>query len=120
MSLSCLAILVGWRVGIDLDGISIQGNFMAMMVEGNSMQMFNSFNKGKPLARASVMYIEEAFRRNDIPPQKMKAQVFEIVLQILKSAIDNFHRKGKVQQKENYLNLYKSLVKELEVRGEID
>ena len=66
------------------------------------------------------MYIEEAFRRNDIPPQKMKAQVFEIVLQILKSAIDNFHRKGKVQQKENYLNLYKSLVKELEVRGEID
>ena len=120
VSLSCLAILVGWRVGIDLDGISIQGNFMAMMVEGNSMQMFNSFNKGKPLARASVMYIEEAFRRNDIPPQKMKAQVFEIVLQILKSAIDNFHRKGKVQQKENYLNLYKSLVKELEVRGEID
>ena len=36
--------------------------------------------KGRPLARASVMYIEEAFRRNQVPPGEMKAQVHEIVL----------------------------------------
>ena len=117
VALSCLAILVGWRTGIDLEGISIQGNFMAMSYEGKRMMMFNSFNQGKPLARASVMYIEEAFRRNQIPPQEMKAEVHEIVLQILKNTIDVHHRNHIEPEATTYVEMYRCLLEELKGRN---
>ncbi len=117
VALSCLAILVGWRAGIDLEGISIQGNFMAMSFHEKRMMMFNSFNQGKPLARASVMYIEEAFRRNDIPPQEMKAEVHEIVLQILKSTIDVHHRNHDESEVSSYAEMYRCLLEELKGRN---
>lgn len=116
LGLSCLAILVGKRLGIDLDGINIQGNFMAISFEKETMRMFNSFNGGKPLARASVMYIEEAFRRNKLAPLEMKAKVHEIVIQVLKNAIDLNHRKNRLDEAKQYVDLYKGLLEELKER----
>jgi hypothetical protein len=116
IALSCLAILVGWRAGIDLEGISIQGNFMAMAYEDKNMQMYNSFNQGKPLARASVMYIEEAFRRNQIPPNEMKAEVHEIVLQILKNTME-FNQINNEPISAAYTEMYQALMDELKDRG---
>lgn len=117
VALSCLAILVGWRVEIHLEGVMIQGNFMAMTFEDQKMLMFNSFNKGKPLARASVMYIEEAFRRNQVPPKEMKAQVHEIVIQILKSSVDIHHRRGQKETASLYVERYQTLLTEMNERG---
>ncbi len=117
VALSCLAILVGWRVNLDLEGVMIQGNFMAMTYEDQKMLMFNSFNKGKPLARASVMYIEEAFRRNQVPPQEMKAEVHEIVMQILKSSVDIHHRRGQKEAVRSYIDRYQALLAEINDRG---
>ncbi|MEZ4773983.1 MAG: transglutaminase family protein [Bacteroidia bacterium] len=117
LALSCLAILVGKRVGIHLDGINIQGNFMAISFENENMSMFNSFNMGKPLARASVMYIEEAFRRNQIAPFHMKAQVHEIVTQILKNAIDIHQKKNRLNEAKQFILLYRELLTELKNRN---
>lgn len=117
LALSCLAILVGNRVGVHLDGINIQGNFMAISFENENMAMFNSFNLGKPLARASVMYIEEAFRRNQIAPFHMKARVHEIVTQILKNAIDIHQKKTKLNEAKQFILLYKELLSELKSRN---
>lgn len=117
IALSCLAILIGWRVKIDLEGVMIQGNFMAMTYEDQKMLMFNSFNKGKPLARASVMYIEEAFRRNQVPPKEMKAEVHEIVMQILKSSVDIHHRRGQKETASLYIERYQALLAEINERG---
>ncbi|MEL6675780.1 MAG: transglutaminase family protein [Bacteroidota bacterium] len=117
VALSCLAILVAHRLDIPLDGISIQGNFITISFAGEKMQMFNSFNQGQPLARASVMYIEEAFRRNQIAPGEMKAEVHEIVIQILKNGIEANHRLQKLEEARRYIGLYKELIQELQYRG---
>ena len=61
--------------------------------------------------------IEEAFRRNQIPPQEMKAEVHEIVMQILKSTIDAHHRSGSKEEVKSYIDLYKNLLEELKDRG---
>ncbi|MEM7370934.1 MAG: transglutaminase family protein [Bacteroidota bacterium] len=120
VSLSCIAILVGYRVGIELDGISIQGNFMPISFEEHRMQMYNAFNKGRPLARASVMYIEEAFRRNQVPPGEMKAQVHEIVLQVLRNTIDILHRKNRHREAHEYVERYRALVEQLREAGIVE
>lgn len=120
VSLSCVAILVGYRVGIELDGISIQGNFMPISFDEHRMQMYNAFNKGRPLARASVMYIEEAFRRNQVPPGEMKAQVHEIVLQILRNTIDILHRKNRHREAHEYVERYRAVVEQLREHGIVD
>lgn len=117
LMLTCMTILVGWRAGIDLDCISIQGNYMTMTFEGREMVVFNSYNKGKPLARASVMYIEEAFRRNNIPPQKIKSEVHEIVLQILKNTLADHPRNSLESNIEGYKEMYRLLLVELKSRN---
>ncbi|MDX2248291.1 MAG: transglutaminase family protein [Bacteroidia bacterium] len=117
IALSCLAILVGKRLGINLGGINIQGNFMAISFENENMAMFNSFNMGKPLARASIMYIEEAFRRNQLAPFQLKAKVHEIVTQVLKNAIDSHQKKNKPQEVKQYISLYRELLHELKTRN---
>ncbi|MEL6650500.1 MAG: transglutaminase family protein [Bacteroidota bacterium] len=117
IALSCLAILVGWRANLDLEGVMIQGNFMAMTYEDQKMLMFNSYNKGKPLARASVMYIEEAFRRNQISPQEMPAKPHEIIIQILKMAIDIHHRRREKDAARNYVERYQTLLAEVKDRN---
>lgn len=117
ITLSCIAILVGNRIGIELHGISIQGNFMPISFNEHSLQMYNAFNKGRPLARASVMYIEEAFRRNQVPPKEMKAQVHEVVLQILRKTIDILHRKNKHKDAHEYVERYRAVVEKLREHG---
>lgn len=117
VALSCLAILVGARCGIELHGISIQGNFMAIAYEGKQMKMYNSYNNGKPLARASVLYIEEAFRRSQVSPTGMKAEIHEIVMHVLKNSIDAYHHLGFHQEAYERVDLYRSLIHELRARG---
>ncbi|MEL6253278.1 MAG: transglutaminase family protein [Bacteroidota bacterium] len=117
IALSCLAILVGSRAGLDLHGINIQGNFIAISFGEQEMQMYNSFNQGKPLARASVIYIEEAFRRNQIAPYNIKATTHEIVLDILTAGIEESYRQEDEFEAERYKELHADLSDELNRRG---
>lgn len=116
IALSCLAILVGSRAGLDLHGINIQGNFIAISFGEQEMQMYNSFNEGKPLARASVIYIEEAFRRNQIAPYNIKADTHEIVMEILKSGIEESYRQDDELEAARYEELFSDLHDELKRR----
>jgi regulator of sirC expression with transglutaminase-like and TPR domain len=113
VSLSCIAILIGDRVGLDLGGISIQGNFMPISFENEELQMFNSFNQGRPLARASIMYIEEAYRRNQLSPLQMKAQVYEVVIQLMRNTIDHLHRANHHEKAQEYVERFRALSQRL-------
>ncbi|MEM7657632.1 MAG: transglutaminase family protein [Bacteroidota bacterium] len=113
VALSCIAILVGNRVGLELDGISIQGNFMPISFEQEQLQMFNSFNKGRPLARASIMYIEEAYRRNQLSPLQMKAQVYEVVIQLMRNIIDHLQRENQHEKAQEYVERFRALSQRL-------
>ncbi|GAB4413513.1 MAG: hypothetical protein OHK0039_20500 [Bacteroidia bacterium] len=115
--LSCVAILLARRVGLQLDGIMIQGNFLPMSYHDRKLEMYNALNGGQPLARASVMYVEEALRRNHIMPTDMRATVSEIVLQIIRDLIDA-HLKCQHQRKaRTYVVRYRLLIEELGRRG---
>jgi len=120
ISLSCLIILLGWRIGLELHGIHIQGNFLPISFEGAKMQMYNTYNAGLPIKRSAALYIEEAFKRNCILPSEMRAEVHEIVSQILRNTIEFYHRRGKSDDANLYAERYNQLMDTLKARGMVE
>jgi regulator of sirC expression with transglutaminase-like and TPR domain len=117
LSLSCLALLLGRRMNLSLQIVCIQGNCMVMAAEGESVQMYNMLNKGKTLARASMMYIEEAIRRDCSSPADIPARPQEIVMMILEQAIAAHRQKGRYLEAREYLEAQAQLQEELKARG---
>ena len=116
MALTCLALLVGGRVGIDLHGIFIRGHFMSIACQNPHLQMYNAHDGGKPLSRSSALYMEEALRRNCTWPSEMRAPVFEIVRQLLHEVIDSLP----ANRAKRYQALLHELRRELRRRDLID
>lgn len=117
LSLTCLAVLVGERAGVDLYGIVIQGHFMPISFNEGLLRMYNLENHGKPVDRSSVMYIEEALRRNQILPQEMSVSVSEVAMTVLRNAIDHLLHQRRHREAHQYVLRYKSLAQELRNRN---
>jgi regulator of sirC expression with transglutaminase-like and TPR domain len=116
-ALTCLALLVGGRVGIDMHGIIIRGHFMSMACQDTNLQMYNAYDGGKPLSRSSALYMEEALRRNCTWPSEMRAPVFEIVSRMLVQTIDRLKQKRTFALAFRYQGYQRELQQELQRRG---
>lgn len=114
LTLSCIAILVAHRLNIPLFGINVPGHFMLASFENGGMQLFNAFNRGLPVAKTSVLYMEETFRQNNTSPEEMVAEVHEIILQVLRNIIEAYCRKSKTDQAQIYARLYERLTDHLQ------
>ncbi|MCI4668038.1 MAG: transglutaminase-like domain-containing protein [Bacteroidia bacterium] len=120
ISLSSIAVLVGWRLDMDLYSIDIQGNYMTVAFTEHKMQMYNTFKGGEVVQRSSALYIEEAFRRNCLMPSEMKAQVHETVAQIIRNHIDYFHKKNRKKDAHEYVQRFSQLMSALKNRGLVE
>ncbi|RMG28488.1 MAG: hypothetical protein D6730_05375 [Bacteroidetes bacterium] len=116
LSLTVLAILLGRRLGLELFGMHVPGHFMLAAFEGHDIQLYNTSNKGQPVARTSVLYLEETFRRNDTSAREMVASPYEMVLQNLRNIIECHCRKSQNSQAQQYASLYESLMQQLKLR----
>jgi hypothetical protein len=116
-ALTCLALLVGKRVGIDLHGIFIRGHFMSMACQDTHLKMYNVHYGGKPLSRSSALYMEEALRRNCTWPSEMRAPVFEIIHQILQQNVALLDHRCDYPQASRYQGYLQELTQELHQRG---
>lgn len=118
-ALTCLAILVGRRVGIDLHGVFIRGHFVSMTYE-TQMQMFNANDLGKPHSRSSAIFLEEALRRNCTWLREMRAPVFEIVNRILQQVIRSLSEQPQCEPLRQYQRFQQELSLELKRRGLVE
>ncbi|RMG56487.1 MAG: hypothetical protein D6722_26415 [Bacteroidetes bacterium] len=116
LALTCVAMLVGSRVGIDLHGIAIHGHFMPVAFFEDGLTLYNLENHGKAVERSSVMYMEEALRRNQILPHEMSISVPEITMTILRNAIESLLKQRRHREAHQYVLRYKSLAQELRNR----
>jgi len=120
IALTGIIILVGWRVELDLYAIDIQGNMMAVAFVQQKMHMYDPGKKGEMMERSSALYIEEAFRRNCLMPNEMKARVHEIVAKILRNHIDHFQEKGRQKDAHEYVERFTQLMNTLKNRGLVE
>jgi regulator of sirC expression with transglutaminase-like and TPR domain len=65
ISLALVFMLVGHRVGLQVEGCSVPGHFLARAVLNGREMLFDCFNRGRIL---TVTEVEE--RRNSLPPQQ--------------------------------------------------
>lgn len=120
ITLSTIAILVGGRVDLDLYAIDIQGNYMTVAFDDQKMTMYNTHDQGEMVQRSSALYIEEAFRRNCLMPSEMRAQVHEIVAQVIRNHIDHFHKKNRKKDAHEYVQRFSQLMNALKDRGLVE
>jgi hypothetical protein len=117
LALSCLAMLIGQRVGVSLYGIRIRGHFMAMALNEVTVEMYNPQERGKPLSRSSAIFMEEAMRRNLTWPREMQVHAFEVAITVLQSCISDLYQQKQRGQARRYRHRYQELVQELDRRG---
>ncbi len=110
--IGALALVLGHRLGISLHGIFIQGHFLLLHNRESDIALFNPRQRGAKMQRSSALYIEEAFRRNLLTSEELKAQVPEIVSEILQNhimALQDQNARTKVRMYEQHLALLHEL-----------
>lgn len=90
ISLTIIYMLVGRRVGIQIDGCSVPGHFLARVDLSGREMFFDCFNRGRVLTIAEV---EE--RRTSLPPQQQHlmnepASAIAIVTRLLHNLINAY------------------------------
>lgn len=112
MMISAIALILAHRLGMRLDGIFIQGHFLLLEANGTEIHLFNAKHNGAQMARSSAIYIEEAFRRNCLTLDEMKATVPEMVGDILNNyimALQDRNARSKMKSYQERLSQLKEL-----------
>jgi hypothetical protein len=90
ISLAIVFMLVGRRVGLDIEGCSVPGHFLARAVINDREMFFDCFNRGRVLTPAET---EE--RRSSLPPQQQHlltqpANAVAIVTRMLHNLLNSY------------------------------
>ncbi len=88
ISLACVFILVGRRLGLSIEGCSFPGHFLAR--DARSATVFDPYNGGRALSRREVATLHKA------APDKMAvaASSREILTRVLRNLIVAYHQNG--------------------------
>lgn len=118
VSLAALAIMMGNRLGIPVEGVSVPGHVMIMHRVSGRIQMFNPFGNGTELTRDSVQSIVQSHYSSQATMTKdLHMKTHEIVLVILRNQIHSCCWKSLPEQAQVYVNIFEGLIKELKGRG---
>jgi hypothetical protein len=109
LGLSCLSVLLAARVGIPMDIVCIQGNYLPAVLHQGVIQLFNPAAGGQALPRGSMMYIEEAIRRNRMAPHALCASACEIIEAMLEFGSHYYTRQQAVQRAGQYATMQAEL-----------
>lgn len=118
ISLTALALIMGNRLGIELEGVSVPGHFLIMHHTPGRIQMFNPFSRGVEMTRDSVQSIVQShYASESTRNQDLHISTHEIVLMILRNQIHSCCWKSWPERAQVYVNLFEGLIRELKGRG---
>jgi hypothetical protein len=118
ISLAALAIMMGQRLLIPLQGVSVPGHFMVMYSASGCIKMFNPFGMGQELSKDAVQSIVQSHFASDSTRERdLYMETHEIVLMILRNQIHSCCWKSWPEQAQVYVNLFEGLIRVLKGRG---
>jgi len=101
--LACVFILVGHRIGLNIEGCNFPGHFLAR--DGRRHTVFDPYNGGKVLSAREVALLVKA------APNEMKiaATSREIVARVLRNLSVAYHQNGEPDKSGLFLSLLRSM-----------
>ena len=103
ITLACIFILVGRRVGLDIEGCAFPGHFLAR--DGQNEMVFDPFNGGRTLSDVEIGALFQA------APQEMieAASAREIVARVLRNLSVAYHQSGETSKSGLMLSLIRMM-----------
>jgi regulator of sirC expression with transglutaminase-like and TPR domain len=94
ISLACIFILVGDRVGIEVHGVNAPGHFLTRAEVSGKLTYFDPFNGGRVLAAREVNDLRSALPRGHEALIDEPASAMSIVVRVLNNLISAYERAG--------------------------
>jgi len=109
ISLSCLAILMGNRLELDLYGFNMPGHFMVMGYDYGMLMIYDVFNQGRPLPAQTHAYLEQSLTMQEVSLDELIAPPYQIVLRVLRNMVNAYEKQGEPEQARFFQTLLKEL-----------
>ena len=105
ISLACVFILVGKRLGISIQGIAFPGHFLARAHDGTREFIFDCFNGGRLLSGAEMVTLRKA------APEAMSApaSAISIIGRVLRNLVNAYHQASETEKARFMLSLLSNL-----------
>lgn len=94
ISLSCLMILTGYRLGLDITGFNLPGHFLARANVGGQMVLVDCFNGGKYLSEGEIAALSLSPKVNFQELVSEPPTAADIITRVLVNLINAHHRNG--------------------------
>ncbi len=108
ISLSCIYMLVGARLGFVIEGYNFPGHFMAKIIVQGKTLLVDCFNGGKILKENEIVSLGEvgAGESENLP---LPANAVNIVRRILNNLINAYQAQGESGHQQLMIELYRTL-----------
>ncbi len=108
ISLSCVYMLVGARLGFAIEGYNAPGHFMAKIVMKGKIFLVDCFNGGKIISEGDVVRLAEmgTAPEDNIPAP---APALHIVRRVLNNLINAYQSQGESGHQQLMIDLYRAI-----------
>jgi regulator of sirC expression with transglutaminase-like and TPR domain len=117
ISLACLAILVGHRLDLAVEGFNMPGHFMVMSNDNGAVMLYDVFNQGQPLPAEAHAYLEQSLTMQEVSLHDLQASSYQIVLRVLRNLVNAYQHHENHDQMRFFQSLLEQLVQALKARG---
>lgn len=114
ITLACIFMLVGRRVGLDIRGCDVPEHFLTRAEEGGEAVIIDCYDSGRVLGRDRLLQLEKKYAPDFNRLLKTRASAESIVARVLRNLINAFHLAGDKESSEYVWTLAEDL------RGERD
>ncbi len=100
ISLACIFMLVGRRVGLDIAGCDVPEHFLTRAEEGGEAVIIDCYDAGRVLGRDRLGQLEKKYAPDFNRLLKTRASAESIVARVLRNLINAFHLAGDKESSE--------------------
>ncbi|MEM9985290.1 MAG: transglutaminase family protein [Bacteroidota bacterium] len=114
ISLGILAMLVGSRLGLKIEGFNMPGHFMVTTQAQGLRMIYDPFNQGQALPESAYAFLEQSLLLKQTSMVELRAKPHQIILRVLSNLINAHEHQQEserakffVQRKQEVISLLK-------------
>lgn len=119
ITLACVFILVGARVGLHIEGCNLPGHFLARVRVNQERLLIDCFNAGRVLTRPQVMQLRTALKPKLLHLLDEAPTPVEIIAQVVRNLANAYELAEDVDKGRRARELLSDLVQETQTSKEI-
>lgn len=105
ISLACIYVLTGRRLGLDIEGCNFPGHFMAMVEHRGDRMLVDCFNKGRFLREDQIMVSMGEGSHVRLDMEELRADGDMILARVLRNLVNAYERAGCIGDRDLMVEL---------------